>query len=116
MVCNILKYTSTCNVVLVAHSLLLFSPTNFIDLGTDCEEEKQKFIDAIPPGDEFLRSLIEEFPCGNCTLEGFYYDEDGAKKTPQALHSQAHIRLGRDILDVTTSPNVRTGISVWRKY
>jgi hypothetical protein len=44
--------------------------------------------------------------CATCTLEGFFFDE--TLKTygfPQSLHSQAHIRLGRDLKDVTTSPN-----------
>jgi hypothetical protein len=44
--------------------------------------------------------------CATCTLEAFFFDE--TQKTygfPQALHSQAHIRIGRDLKDVTTSPN-----------
>lgn len=58
---------------------------------------------------ELLTSPALSVLCQQCTLEGFYYDTSNVKRTPQALHSQAHIRIGRDILDVTTSPNGKEG-------
>jgi hypothetical protein len=44
--------------------------------------------------------------CASCTLEGFFFDETlKVYGFPHALHSQAHIRMGRDLKDVATSPN-----------
>jgi len=40
-----------------------------------------------------------------CNMSGFYYDENGNVQSSHVLHSEAHMRLGRDMLDVTTSPN-----------
>jgi hypothetical protein len=58
-----------------------------------------------------IKSPALSILCQECTLEGFYYDTNNVKQAPQALHSQAHIRLGRDILDVTTSPNGKKAFS-----
>lgn len=64
--------------------------------GIDCEKS---IVDSLP-------FPFNETKCENCTLKGFYFEgKKGTKKTIQSLHSQAHIRLGRDLQDVTTSPN-----------
>lgn len=85
----------------------------------DCTSVVNRLIDLLKENmNPLLEALIPRpgpgpippFLCQNCTLEGFYYDTDNVKQMPQALHSQAHIRLGRDVLDVTTSPNGKKNI------
>ena len=85
---------------------LLYLKTN-----ATCDEVLSEAIGdlPIPPG---LVNLFKENLsklagiCDECTMTGFYHDQvTGEKSFVQALHSQAHIRLGRDLLDVTTSPN-----------
>mmetsp|Transcript_17164 Transcript_17164/g.41661 ORF Transcript_17164/g.41661 Transcript_17164/m.41661 type:complete len:602 (+) Transcript_17164:225-2030(+) len=68
--------------------------------GLDCATRMQEVM-----GGNELNFLPEEL-CDTCTLTGFFFDRRTFEpKFPQALHSSAHIKTGRDILDVTTSPN-----------
>jgi hypothetical protein len=72
-------------------------------------------IDGISPPDGFPIDLVptSDKICQECTLEAFYFNTSNVKQFLQPLHSQAHIRLGRDIQDVTTSP---TDVGVFTGY
>jgi Common central domain of tyrosinase len=83
--------------------LLLLSLGNCTDVVEKLVEKLQANMN--PLLEALIKSPALSILCEECTLESFYYDTNNVKRSPQALHSQAHIRLGRDILDVTTSPN-----------
>mmetsp|Transcript_4044 Transcript_4044/g.5581 ORF Transcript_4044/g.5581 Transcript_4044/m.5581 type:complete len:551 (-) Transcript_4044:60-1712(-) len=55
----------------------------------------------------------EGFPAVNCSdpmLVG-YYTSKNKRTTVNFFHSQAHVKLGKDLLDVTTSPNDAAGFT-----
>jgi len=77
--------------------------------GVNCKA----IVDALPPLPFPLDMIVDSKVCENCTLKAFYYDTNNVKQLIQPLHSQTHIRLGRDIKDVTTSP---TDVGVFTGY
>ena len=62
-------------------------------------------INILPKWMQGISPILDWFICGPCRLTGFYLDEQNEKVEVQALHSQAHVRFGKDLLDITTSPN-----------
>jgi hypothetical protein len=64
----------------------------FYIAGVDCTAA----LNAIPDG--ILPELVPdaEEVCNNCTLEAFFLDSNNDKQLIQPLHSQVHIRLGKN--------------------
>ena len=74
--------------------------------GIDCEETLDSIANSLPP--PFSSDFTKEKFCAEteCTLEGFYRGgKSGKKERVQPIHTQAHLRIARDIQDVATSPN-----------
>eukprot|EP00931_Biecheleriopsis_adriatica_P003998 TRINITY_DN105739_c0_g1_i1.p1 TRINITY_DN105739_c0_g1~~TRINITY_DN105739_c0_g1_i1.p1 ORF type:complete len:592 (-),score=97.17 TRINITY_DN105739_c0_g1_i1:37-1812(-) len=59
--------------------------------------------------DKIIADLVSKLPenCTDMMLLGYYQQGKGPKKRGHSpyFHSQAHIKFGLDLLDVTTSPN-----------
>jgi len=73
---------------------------------TDTAEQESQHSDAFT---SVLQELLKQL-CGDYMLFGFIRDRVhlGKHQTPtypRFFHSQAHIKFGKDLLDVTTSPN-----------
>ncbi|OLQ00425.1 hypothetical protein AK812_SmicGene16916 [Symbiodinium microadriaticum] len=73
---------------------------------TDTAEQESQYSDAFT---SVLQEIMKQL-CGDYMLFGFIRDRIhlGKQQTPiypRFFHSQAHIKFGKDLLDVTTSPN-----------